>query len=75
MFTLVLAQEDSITLSCHQPYSVICDDLFHLIGVGSMVGIIHLKSSVSFSFQNSFSILQLFLKCSQESFNILQITV
>lgn len=27
MFTLVLAQEeDSITISCHQHYSVICDD-------------------------------------------------
>lgn len=35
MFTLVLAQEDdSTTISCHQPYSVICDDLFHLIRVG-----------------------------------------
>ena len=32
-FTLVLAQEeDSITISCHQHYSVICDDLFHIIG-------------------------------------------
>lgn len=40
-----------------------------------MVDFIHLKSSVSFGFQNNFSILQPSLKCSQENPDILQITV
>ena len=29
---LINTEEDSITISCHQHYSVIGDDLFHIIG-------------------------------------------